>query len=127
MRIVFLVALLAWAPDGAGTKDSGFFGDPTLSECHARSRAFTEKHGTPIQLCVGITDVAYRIISSTEVVFDFEPGNNGTPHPDEGGGEGEVEVEVKRLIKALKDIGRLHRGKTRDSQKVRKIIREATK
>ena len=118
MKFVFMVALLAWGPDGAGTKDSGYFADPTLSLCHARSQTFSKLHNTPLQICVRISERNYRIIASTEVTFDF----NGSPYKEVV----DHEAEVVRLLAALKAIGRLHVGKTRDSQKVRAIIRKAT-
>ena len=118
MKFVFLVVLLAWGPDGIGTSDSGRFADPTLSDCHARSQAFSKKHGTPVQLCQRISERGWNIISSVEVVFDF----NGSPYKTVV----DHEAEVERLRLALKAIGRLHVGKTRDSQKVRAIIRKAT-
>ena len=119
MKFVFMVALLAWLPSGEGTPDSGHYADATLSDCHQRSQAFSKKHGTPLQLCLRISEKGYRIIASTEITFDF----NGSPYK-------EVvfhEEELKRLRAALAAIGRLHVGKTRDSQRVRKIIRDATR
>lgn len=120
MKFVFLVVLLAWGPDGTGTKDSGRFAEPTLSLCHQRSQAFSKLHGTPVQLCQRISERGWNIIQSVEVVFDF----NGSPYETV---EPDTDEQVERLLAALKAIGRLHVGKTRDSQKVRKIIREATK
>ncbi len=116
-----MVVLLAWGPDGIGTSDSGRFADPTLSDCHVRTQAFSNKHGTPIQLCQRITWKSWAIISTTEIVFDFTGNNDSVVIPDNN------DAEVKKLLKALKAIGRLHRGKTKDSQRVRAIIRKATK
>ena len=119
MKFVFMVALLAWLPNGEGTPDSGHFADPTLSDCHARSQEFSKQHSTPLQLCVKITKAGYDVIRRTEIEFDFEAGGNERvkTEPD----------EIDRLRAALRAIGRLHRGKTRDSQRVRKIIRGVMK
>ena len=120
-KFVYMVVLLAWGPDVVGTSDSGRFADLTLSDCHARTQTFSTKHGTPIQLCQRITKKSWQIISTTEIVFDFTGNNDTVVIPDNN------DEEVKRLRAALKAIGRWHVGKTKDSQRVRAIIRKATK
>ncbi len=115
MNFVWLIVLLAWMPDGTGTSDSGRFGDPSLAECHSRSQKFSLRHDTPLQLCIRITKAHWRIIANADVQFDFATT-----------AEIGMEEEVARLRAALRAIGRWHRGKTADSQRVRKIIKEAT-
>ena len=118
MKFVYMVALLAWLSNGEGTDDSGRFADTTLSACHARSQAFSKKHDTPVQICIRISDKGYRIISNGEVEFDFTEGAYKVEVSDS-------DEKIQRLLKALKAIGRLHRGKTKDSQRVRAIIKKA--
>ena len=116
-KFVFMVVLLAWAPTtGDGTPDSGHFSDPTLSLCHQRTQAFSKKHNTPLQLCVRISKKGYAIIAAEEIDFVFSNGGFEVVEDDK-------DVVIARLRLALKKIGRLHVGKTRDSQKVRAIIK----
>jgi len=117
---VFFVVLLAWLPNGSPTKDSGVKSDWTLSECHERTQQFSVKHNTPIQLCVKISRKGYDIIAAHKVTFNFKPGELEIVMDD-------TDIRVMRLEAALKEIGKWHRGKTQDSQRVRAIIRKAMK
>ena len=85
-----------------------------------RSLAFAKKHGTVIQLCRQIPAKNYAIISSGKVIFDHS--NREMPEV-----EPYVDPEVDKLRKALLAIGKWHRGKTKDSQRVRAIIRSVMK
>jgi len=118
---VFFVVLLAWGTDGYATKDSGVKADWTLSACHARTQAFSRKYDTPVQLCAKISKKGYDIIAAQQVTFNFRPGEMSVVEEDA------IDVRVAELKAALRAIGRLHVGKTRDSQKVRAIIRKAMK
>ena len=121
-EFVFFVVLLAWNPlTGEGTPDSGHFADPTLSDCHARTQKFSNRHNTPLQLCVQISKAGYDIIQSREIEFVF----NDDPMPEVEPDKDDRDIVIARLREALRAIGRLHRGKTRDSQRVRAIIRSA--
>jgi hypothetical protein len=117
---VFFVVLLAWGADGLATKDSGVKSDWTLTDCHARSQKFSLKHDTVLQQCARISKKGYNIIAAQEVTFNFRPGELEMIEDD-------VDTRVAQLTAALKAIGRLHVGKTRDSQKVRAIIRKVMK
>ncbi len=119
-NFVFFVVLLAWGADGLPTEDSGVKSDWTLSDCHVRTQKFSIKHDTPIQLCVKISKAGYDIISAQQVTFNFRPGELPVV-------EDKVDARVVQLTKALRAIGRLHRGKTKDSQRVRAIIRKVMK
>jgi len=114
---VWFVILLAWTPAGEATKDSGVRAATTLEICHMRSLNFARKHGTVIQLCKRIPAENYAIISSGKVIFD----HSGRETPEI---EPYVDPEVHKLRDALAAIGKLHRGKTLDSQRVRAIIRK---
>ena len=116
-NFVFFVVLLAWGADGFPTRDSGVKADWTLSDCHVRTQEFSRKHDTPVQLCVKISKKGYDIIAASEVTFNFKPGELPIV-------EDKIDARVAQLTKALRAIGRLHRGKTKDSQRVRAIIRK---
>jgi hypothetical protein len=118
MTTVWFVILLAWTPAGMSTPDSGVFAAPTLAGCHTLSLRFAKKHSTVIQLCKQIPSKHYAIISMGAVQFD----HSGTEQPEV---EPYVDPEVVKLRKALVAIGKMHRGKTLDSQRVRAIIRKA--
>ena len=119
-NFVFFVVLLAWGTDGFPTKDSGVKSDWTLSDCHKRTQAFSKEHDTPVQLCVKISKAGYDIIAAQQVTFNFRPGELPIV-------EDKIDARVAQLTAALRAIGRLHRGKTRDSKKVRAIIRKVMK
>lgn len=115
----WFVVLLAWTPAGYSTEDSGVRAAPTLAGCHDMSLAFAQKHDTPIQLCKEISNRAYAILSSGKVIFDYTGREQPVVKP--------AETEADRLRKALLEIGKWHKGKTKDSQRVRRIIREVLK
>lgn len=119
MKTVFFVVLLAWTSNGMPTKDSGVIAATTLQLCHDKTLSFSKKHNTVIELCQEITEERYLIIASQKVTFDWQlkPMKIITP----------IDIEVTRLRAALKEIGKWHKGKTRDSQRVRAIIRRAMK
>jgi hypothetical protein len=117
---VFFVVLLAWLPNGSPTRDSGVVYDWTPNECHERTQKFSIKHNTPIQLCVKISKKGYDIIAAQYVTFNFKPGELEIVMDD-------TDMQVMRLKAALKEIGKWHVGKTRDSQRVRAIIKRAMK
>jgi len=119
MKMIFMAVLLAWGPDGQGTPDSGPFAYTTLPGCYASSRRFSARHGTPVQQCLKISAASWLIISSVEIEFDFGTEDYKVAAPD-------TDKEVKRLRHALRHIGKLHVGTTRDSRQVRAIIRKAT-
>ena len=116
MNLIWMLVLLAWGPEGGPTTDSGVRGYYTLEACHASSLAFSRTHDTPIQLCKEILEEKYKLLTQYKVVFDWRKGEMPVVEP-------EADPEVARLRKALAAIGRLHRGKTKDSQRVRAIIR----
>jgi len=113
----WFVILLAWTPEGYATEDSGVRAASTLEVCHEYSLGFAEKHDTPIQLCKEISNRAYAVLSSGRVIFDHTGREQPAVTPDE--------TEADRLRKALLEIGKWHRGKTKDSVRVRRIIEKA--
>ncbi len=117
MKFIYFVVLLAWSPDGMPTKDSGVIGATTLELCHNRTLKFAKKHGTVIELCQKISEKGYKIIAAQKVTFNWQlkPMEIITPK----------DPEVERLKAALREIGKWHVGKTRDSQRVRAIIKKA--
>ncbi len=120
MKFVYFVVLLAFNGDGFATKDSGVKANLNISDCHTRTQAFSKKHGTPIELCKKILKKNYDILAKQEATFNWTPGELPVAIPDDS-------EEVKRLRAALKQIGKWHRGKTKDSQRVRAIIKKATR
>lgn len=118
MKFVYFVVLLAFNGEGIATEDSGVKADWTLSDCHARTQAFSKLHGTHVELCKKILKTNYDILASQEATFNWAPGELSVVVPDNN-------EEVKRLRRALKEIGKWHRGKTKDSQRVRRIIKKA--
>ena len=116
MNLVWMLVLLAWGPEKLPTPDSGVSGHYTLEQCHDKSLAFSRKHNTPIQLCRRMLEDKYLLLTKYRVIFDWTPGDG--PIVD-------VDPEVERLKKALLEIGKWHKGKTKDSQRVRRIIRRA--
>ncbi len=113
-QFVWFVVLLAWTPELIATPDSGVRYGWTLNECHNQSLRFSKKYNTPIQLCMKITRTKYDVLASHYVTFS-QPAKiiNDT------------DVRNKRMTAALRAIGRLHVGKSRDSATVRRIIRRA--
>ena len=109
----WFAVLLAWTPVGDATKDSGVVAATTQVHCHEKAEAFAQKHGTPIQHCKEVSNKTYKIISSGEVDFDYS------------GNTTKRDTENDKLRKALLEIGKWHKGKTKDSQRVRAIIKEA--
>ena len=119
MKTVFFVILLAWTPNNTMIKGSGVQAFYTLKECHDTSLAFSRKYSTVIKLCKEISEKNYNIIAKYPVTFN----NNSKPWAEVD----EQIDEVFKLRKALKEIGKWHRGKTKDSQRVRAIIKRAMK
>jgi len=113
-QFVWFVVLLAWTPELTSTEDSGVRYGWTLSECHDQSLAFSRKHNTPIQLCMKITRKKYDVLASYYVTFLRSAESVG-----------DTDVKNERLTAALRAIGRLHVGKTKDSVRVRRIIKKA--
>ena len=116
---VWFVILLAGTPEGIATPDSGVFVRWTLDECMVSSQEFAMKHSVPIQLCTKISVEGYKIIAAYKVTFDHTMIESPVVQPD-------IDSEVIRLRKALRQIGKWHQGKTTDSIRVRAIIRKAT-
>ena len=99
------------------------FDDCGLSGCHANTQAFSRKHNVAVEPCKKMPQRVYDMhIAENPVTFNYRGEEKPEVEYDT-----DTEDEVQRLTKALKAIGRLHRGKTRDSQKVRAIIRRATR
>ena len=121
-QFVWFVVLLAWTPELIATPDSGVRYGWTLNECHNQSLRFSKKYNTPIQLCMKITKTKYDIIASHYVTFS-QPARiiNYTDAKTNV----KTNAKHKRLTAALRAIGRLHVGKSKDSVKVRRIIRRA--
>ena len=117
---VFFVLLLAWTSAGQTTPDSGMRSASTLDGCHLKSLAFARKHETPIQLCQKITSKKYAILTSGDVSFVHSDKKMPEVAPY-------VDPEIVKLRKALRAIGKWHREKTKDSQRVRAIIRSVLK
>ena len=114
MEIVWFIVLLAWQPNGMATPDSGVSAHRTLLQCHNKSLSFSLRNGTTIQLCKKILEDKYLLIAKNEVIFNWNEAELPVVTPD-------IDPEVLRLRKALKAIGKWHRGKTKDSQRVRAI------
>ena len=118
---VWFVILLASTPEGVATPDSGVKVSRTLDACMSRSQEFAMKHKVPIQICTKISEEGYRIIAAYETTFDNDTSRQYTIV------EPAVDPEVVRLRKALREIGKWHQGKTKDSQRVRAIIAKVIK
>ena len=115
--------LLAWLPNGQATSDSGVKVAATLEKCDEKSIAFSYKNKTLHEHCKPIYKKNYEILARQEATFLRELNQTGAKATIQ---EEDQNEEVKKYKAALKAIGRMHVGKTRDSQRVRKIIKDVT-
>ena len=116
-KFVFFTVVIAFNTQGELVKDGGVFAFWKLSTCNAYAETFFKKHSMTYLPCKKILKTKFDIIASQKIIFQWD--KNSIEYTDT--------PEVIKLRKALKAIGRLHRGKSKDSHRVRAIIRKALK
>ena len=116
-KFVFFTVLIAFNADGEFVKNGGVFAFWKLSTCNAYAATFFKKNKMPYLPCRKILKTKFDIISAQKIIFQWD--KNSIEYVDT--------PEVIKLRKALKTIRWLHRGKSKDSHKVRAIIKEALK
>ena len=116
-KFVFFTVVIAFNAQGDLVKNGGVFAFWKLSTCNAYAATFFKKNKMSYIPCRKILKTNFDIIASQKIIFQWD--KNSVEYVDT--------PEVEKLRKALKVIRWLHRGKSKDSRKVRAIIKEALK
>jgi len=116
-KFVFFTVLIAFNAEGEFTKDTGVFGFWKLSTCNKQAKTFFKKHKMQYLPCKKILKTKFDILTEQKITFQW----------DKDSVEYINSPEVTKLRDALKSIRWLHKGKSKDSQRVRAIIRKALK
>ena len=117
VKFVFFTVLIAFNANGDFVKNGGVLAFWKLSTCNAYAATFFKKNKMSYIPCRKILKTKFDVIAAQKIIFQWD--KNSVEYVDS--------PKVIKLRRALKAIERLHKGKSKDSHRVRAIIKKALK